>query len=54
MITQAQTKALSAQDIGFITSLRAPQIQALTVAPNFQLSLFDEQGLCKISSPEFG
>ena len=53
MITQAQTKALTAQGVGFITSLRAPQIQAMTVAPNFQLSLFDEQGLCEISSPQF-
>jgi len=53
MITQAQTKALTAQGVGFITSLRAPQIQALTVAPHFQLSLFDEQGLCEISSPQF-
>ena len=27
--------------VGFITSLGAPQIQALRFAPNFQLSLFD-------------
>jgi transposase len=40
MITDAQTKALKEQGVGFITSLRAPQIQAMTVAPNFQLSLF--------------
>jgi hypothetical protein len=53
MITEARTKALKGQGVGFITSLRAPQIQALTVAPNFQLSLFDEQGFCEISSPEF-
>ena len=53
MITEARTKALKEQGVGFITSLRAPQIQSLTVAPNFQLSLFDEQGLCEISSPEF-
>ncbi|MGO9901165.1 MAG: IS1634 family transposase, partial [Solirubrobacteraceae bacterium] len=53
MITQARCEALKAQGVGFITSLRAPQIQAMTVAPNFQLSLFDEQGLCEICSPEF-
>jgi len=53
MITQARCEALKVQGVGFITSLRAPQIQALTVAPNFQLSLFDEQGLCEICSPEF-
>ena len=53
MITQARCEALKALGVGFITSLRAPQIQALKVAPNFQLSLFDEQGLCEICSPEF-
>ncbi len=53
MITEARTKVLKQQGVGFITALRAPQIQALTVAPGFQLSLFDEQGLCEVSSPEF-
>jgi hypothetical protein len=53
MITEAQVKKLKEQDVGFITSLRAPQIQKLTVAGAFQLSLFDEQGLCEVSSPEF-
>jgi hypothetical protein len=53
MITEARTKVLKEQGVGFITALRAPQIQALTLAPCFQLSLFDEQGLCEVSSPEF-
>jgi transposase len=53
MITEARVKVLKAQGVGFITSLRASQIQKLTVAPGFQLSLFDEHGLCEISSPEF-
>jgi Transposase DDE domain len=53
MITDARIKVLKEQGVGFITALRAPQIQKLTVAPGFQLSLFDEQGLCEISSPEF-
>ena len=53
MITDARVKVLKEQGVGFITALRAPQIQKLTVAPNFQLSLFDEQGLCEVSSPEF-
>ncbi len=52
MITEARVRALKEQGVGFITSLRAPQIQALTVAPDFQLSLFDEQGLCEISTPQ--
>lgn len=53
MITEARVKVLKAQGVGFITALRAPQIQALTLAPSFQLSLFDEHGLCEVSSPEF-
>ncbi len=53
MITDARVKVLKEQGVGFITALRAPQIQKLTVAPSFQLSLFDERGLCEISSPEF-
>jgi hypothetical protein len=53
MITEARIKVLKEQGVGFITALRAPQIQALSVAPSFQLSLFDEQGLCEVSSPEF-
>ena len=53
MITDARVKVLKEQGVGFITALRAPQIQKLTVAADFQLSLFDEQGLCEGSSPEF-
>jgi hypothetical protein len=53
MITEARVKVLKEQGVGFITALRAPQIQALTLAPDFQLSLFDEQGLCEVSSPQF-
>jgi hypothetical protein len=53
MITEARVKTLKEQGVGFITSLRAPQIQKLTLAPSFQLSLFDERGLCEVSSPEF-
>ena len=53
MITDARIKVLTEQGVGFITALRAPQIQKLTLAPSFQLSLFDEHGLCEVSSPEF-
>ena len=53
MITEARVKVLKEQGVGFITALRAPQIQKLTLAPDFQLSLFDEHGLCEVSSPEF-
>ncbi|MGH8571244.1 MAG: IS1634 family transposase [Gammaproteobacteria bacterium] len=53
MITDARVKALKTRGVGFITALRAPQIKALRLAPSFQLSLFDEQGLCEVSSPDF-
>ncbi|MCA1678265.1 MAG: IS1634 family transposase [Actinobacteria bacterium] len=53
MITDAKVKVLKELGVGFITALRAPQIQSLTLAPSFQLSLFDERGLCEVSSPEF-
>ena len=53
MITEARIKVLKEQGVGFITALRAPQIQALSVAPTFQLSLFDERGLCEVTSPQF-
>jgi len=53
MITEAQVKKLKEQDVGFITALRAPQIRALTLQPHFQLSLFDEQGLCEVTAPQF-
>ena len=53
MITDARIKVLKEQGVGFVTALRAPQIEKLTLAPSFQLSLFDEQGLCEVSSPEF-
>src|SRR5512139_30495 len=37
----------------WISALRAPQIKALVEEGALQLSLFDEQGLFEISSPEF-
>jgi len=53
MITEARTVELKRLGVGFVTSLRAPQIQKLTVQPGYQLSLLDETGLCEIESPEF-
>jgi hypothetical protein len=53
MITHARTIELKKLGVGFVTSLRAPQIQKLTVNPGYQLSLLDETGLCEIDSPEF-
>ncbi|HEY3647084.1 MAG TPA: IS1634 family transposase [Streptosporangiaceae bacterium] len=56
MITTARIKALRELDgkYGWITALRAPAIRKLMAddAP-LQLSLFDEQDLAEISSPDF-
>ncbi|MCA1698792.1 MAG: IS1634 family transposase, partial [Actinobacteria bacterium] len=53
MITESKVKLLKEHGVGFITALRAPQIKALRLAPSFQLSLFDEQGLAEVSSPDY-
>ena len=53
MITHARTVELKKLGVGFVTALRATQIQKLTVAAGYQLSLLDEMGLCEIESPEF-
>lgn len=53
MITESKVELLKAHGVGFITALRAPQIKALRLAPSFQLSLFDEQGLAEVSSPDY-
>jgi transposase len=37
----------------WVTALRAPQIKALVEADTLQLSLFDEQNLVEISSPDY-
>src|SRR5258707_4398366 len=39
--------------LDWITALRAPQIKALVEADALQLSLFDEQNLVEISSPDY-
>ena len=39
--------------LDWISALRAPQIKALVETDALQLSLFDEQDLVEISSPEF-
>jgi hypothetical protein len=55
-ITSARIGALRKQDDGFawITALRAPAIKKLMAEDGpLQLSLFDEQDLAEISSPDF-
>ena len=56
MITSARIGALREQDDGFawITALRGPAIRKLAAGDGpLQLSLFDEQDLAEITSPDF-
>jgi len=54
MLTNARiTDELRPGELDWITALRAPQIKALVEAEALQLSLFDEQDLVEISSPDF-
>ena len=54
MLTNARiTDELRPAELDWITALRAPQIKALVEAEALQLSLFDEQDLVEISSPDF-
>jgi len=54
MITQAWiTEDLRPAGLDWISSLRTPQVQKLRREGQLQLSLFDEQDLAEISSPDF-
>jgi len=53
MLTQARIEGLRAEGLGWISSLRAPAIRALADAGTLQLGLFDERGLCEITSPAY-
>jgi len=54
MLTSARiTGELRPAELDWISALRAPQIKALVAAEALQLSLFDEQDLVEISSPDF-
>lgn len=54
MITTARIEALRALGgLGWITSLRAPAIQALAEDGALQLSLFDEDNLAEITHPDY-
>ena len=54
MLTGARiTDELRPAELDWISALRAPQIKALVEAEALQLSLFDEQDLVEISSPDF-
>src|ERR1700758_390644 len=54
MLTSARIDTeLRPAHLDWISALRAPQIKALVETDALQLSLFDEQNLVEISSPEF-
>jgi hypothetical protein len=54
MITTARIEALKeVGGLGWITSLRAPAIQALAESGALQLSLFDQQRLADIAHPDY-
>jgi len=54
MITSARIREdLQPAGLDWITTLRAPQIQALTEAGPLQLSLFDERNLAEITAPDY-
>src|SRR6478736_5893041 len=54
MLTHARIRdELRPAQLDWISALRAPQIKALVNEGALQLSLFDEQDLVEISSPEF-
>ena len=54
MITQARLREdLRPAGLDWITSLRAPQIQALTEGGALQLSLFNERDLAEITTPDY-
>jgi hypothetical protein len=54
MITSARIRDdLQPAGLDWITTLRAPQIQALTEAGPLQLSLFDERNLAEITAPDY-
>jgi hypothetical protein len=54
MLTSARiSDELRPAELDWISALRAPQIKALVEADALQLSLFDQQDLAEISSPDF-
>ena len=54
MVTKANLEALAAeQGVGWITALKAPQVRKLVKEGSLQLSLFDEQNLAEIESPDY-
>jgi transposase len=53
MVTKANVELLAAAEVGWITALKAPQIQKLARQDELQLSLFDQTNLAEITSEEY-
>jgi transposase len=53
MITKANIELLQAADVGWITALKAPQIQKLARQDELQLSLFDQTNLAEITAEDY-
>ncbi|HET6347437.1 MAG TPA: IS1634 family transposase, partial [Myxococcota bacterium] len=53
MLSNARVEELAARGMGWITALRAPQIQALLARGSLQLGIFDERNLAEISDPAY-
>jgi Transposase DDE domain len=53
MVTKANVELLGAADVGWITALKAPQIQRLARQQELQLSLFDQTSLAEITAEEY-
>jgi hypothetical protein len=53
MVTKANIELLKEAEVGWITALKAPQIQKLARQRELQLSLFDQTNLAEITSAEY-
>ena len=54
LLTQVQIQHLQRHPgLGWVSALRAPQIRALVEQEALQLSLFDEQNLAELASPDY-
>jgi hypothetical protein len=53
MVTKANIELLQSAEVGWITALKAPQIQRLARQDELQLSLFDQTNLAEITSADY-
>lgn len=53
MVTKANLELLASAEVGWITALKAPQIQKLARQDELQLSLFDQTNLAEITSEDY-